>query len=138
MRFLVDACLSPQVAQALTGAGNDAVHVRDYALQTAPDQQILDLARQEQRVLITADTDFGLLLARHSVGRPSVILFRRTTGRRPRHQAQLLLANLPALTDALEAGSLVVIEQQRLRIRSLPLPGPPHPPITRTPRRPRD
>lgn len=72
--------------------------------------------------MVTADTDFGPLLARHSFGRPSVILFRRTTGRRPRQQAELLPANLPTLLDALEAGTLVVIEQQRLRIRSLPLP----------------
>lgn len=122
MRFLVDASLSPQVAQALSGASHNAVHVRDYGLQTVPDQQIFDRARQEQRVLITADTDFGLLLARRSVRRPSVILFRRGSGRRPRQQARLLLANHPALADALEAGSLVVIEQQRLRIRSLPLP----------------
>ena len=109
MRFLVDNALSPTVADRLRTAGHDVVHVRDRGLAAAPDDAVLALAAAEGRVLLSADTDFGTLLARSGAVVPSVILFRRASGRRPELQASLMLANLPAIADALAAGSIVVI-----------------------------
>ena len=39
----------------------------------------------------------------------------------PLRQTALLLANLPQLTTALEAGAVVVFDEERVRVRSLPL-----------------
>ena len=50
-----------------------------------------------------------------------MILFRCGTERRSAEQARLLLGNLDALRQDLEAGSVVVIEPARLRVRRLPL-----------------
>ena len=41
----------------------------------------------------------------------------------PAMQLSLLLANLPAIQDALEQGCVAVVEQTRIRVRPLPIIG---------------
>lgn len=121
MRFLVDAALSGRVAEALRAAGHDAVHVASYGLLAADDETIFDRAASEGRVLVSADTDFGSILALRQEIRPSVILLHRAAQRRYEAQVELLLTNLPAMSPALNTGSIVVIEATRIRVRELPI-----------------
>ena len=123
MKLLIDNALSPVLAERLRAEGHDVVHVRDLGLTDATDAVIMDAAAADSRVLISADTDFGTLLARRGTARPSVVLLRRSSQRKPELQAALLLANLPAIENALEVGAVVVIEDDRIRVRALPIGG---------------
>ena len=121
MRFLVDNALSPALADSLRQSGHDAIHVRDVGLDAAEDEVIFVRAATEKRVLLSADTDFGTLLALRRETKPSVILFRRRADRRPAQQAALLLANLNAIQKSLELGCVAVFDEARMRIRMLPI-----------------
>jgi predicted nuclease of predicted toxin-antitoxin system len=90
-------------------------------MHAASDEEIFNRAEQDDHVVVSADTDFGTLLAIRKQTTPSVILFRHGGQYRPADQAALLKANLPQLIGALEAGSIVVIQPDRMRIRALPL-----------------
>lgn len=120
MRFLIDNALSPALAAALREAGHDAIHVRDLGLRDAADETIMQVAMAEERIVVSADTDFGTLLALNRQRLPSIVLFRRGSPRRPAQQSALLAANLPALEAELANGA-IAIHFDRLRIRNLPL-----------------
>jgi predicted nuclease of predicted toxin-antitoxin system len=96
---------------------HDAVHVRTLELQRSDDAAIFDRAASDDRVLVSADTDFGALLALRPVQKPSVIQFRGRGSRRPDALAQILLSNLSQIGDALTSGSVVTFEPSRIRLR---------------------
>lgn len=121
MKFLLDENQSPLIADLLAEAGHDTVHVRDINLRTSSDEKVLVAARNSGRVVISGDTDFGELLAASNADGPSVVLLRRQQQRRAREIAALILVNLEHIAADLESGAVVVLDDERIRIRSLPL-----------------
>ena len=59
MRFLADMGISPNTVAFLRGLGYDALHLHEQGLDRLQDPLILEEARDEGRILLTHDLDFG-------------------------------------------------------------------------------
>lgn len=121
MRFLVDENLPPRLAALLTQSGHDAVHVRHLDVAGAPDSMILDLAAAEAQIVISADTDFGALLAQRRATAPSVLLVREVVTLRPPELAKLIIDYLEVLAPRLMSGAVATLTTTGVRVRALPL-----------------
>ena len=114
MKFLVDECTGKRLAKLLEGAGFDVVFVGDWK-PSATDDEVLEKAEKEDRILITDDKDFGELIFR--LGKPSkgVILLRlSTTDPIKRFQ---VLKDVLKLLDA--RGKFVVVGDEAIRVRKI-------------------
>jgi len=120
VKFLIDNALPPQLATLLRKAGHDALLVRGYRMQAAPDHAILDRALNEDRVIVSADSDFAAILAIRNAARPSFVLFREPELVTAGHYADRLLGHLSGIEAELNKGSVVVFRSGRVRIRNLP------------------
>jgi predicted nuclease of predicted toxin-antitoxin system len=107
VRLLLDECLPTRLASLLRAADHDCVHVYDLGLGGQPDERIMAAADEDGRILVSADTDFGELLANAPVLAPSMIPLRRSD-KTAAALAAVLIANLDQVADELAAGALVV------------------------------
>ena len=123
MKLLLDQNRSHRLATMLGSIGYDAVHVSKIGLSSAEDAEILSFAAESGRILVSADTDFGALLALREVTAPSVILFRTRSQRSAEAQFKLLRDLLPLFEQDLAMGSVLVVADDRVRVRRLPLLG---------------
>lgn len=121
MKALIDANLSPRIIDSLREAGFDAVHVVDLGLLAATDDEIFDRAAADGLTVITADSDFGMLLAMRRATSPSVVHLRHIAELGPDEHIALLVANLPQLTEVLDRGAIVSLSPTRLAVRDLPI-----------------
>lgn len=121
MRLLLDANLSPKLVAALREAGYDAAHVVDVGLLSASDEQIFERAATDQWTVVTADTDFSMLLALRASSSPSVVLLRGVAELAWSAHAALILANLEAVVTDLNQGAIVSLGPTRMAVRMLPL-----------------
>lgn len=122
MKLLIDMKLSPVWTSALGTAGHETVHWSTIGAANAPDAEVLLWAKEQGRILLTHDLDFGAILAATRGESPSVLQI-RTEDPTPRHCAELVLGVLRRHADDLLAGALVSIDESRARVRLLPLRG---------------
>lgn len=120
MRFLADMGISPTTVAFLQGLGHDALHLHDQGLDRLPDPAVLGKARDEGRVLLTHDLDFGELVAASGADMPSIIVF-RLRNMRPDRVNDHLRGIVAQHQEPLERGAVISVTEGLIRVRLLPL-----------------
>jgi len=120
MKFLADMGISQSTVHWLRDQGYDAVHLREQQLHRLPDPEIVKKANIEGRIILTCDLDFGALMAFSGEQHPSIVIF-RLGDETPQNVNQRLSEVLNKSASALNKGAIILIEQNRYRIRLLPI-----------------
>jgi len=117
MNFVADESCARPVIQALREAGHDVVAIAEIA-KGATDDQVLERALKEKRVLITEDRDFGELVYARGRSSSGVILV-RFPSRARRAKSATVIEAVSKLGSRL-GDAFTVVQPGRLRISSRP------------------
>ncbi len=120
MNFLLDMPVSVQLLTILRAFGHDDFHAHQRGLDRTPDTLLLEIARKEDRVIITADLDYPRLLALSGASGPGIILF-RGGNYSDQEMCDLLTRVLQEVTPTALPTTICVVDKKRIRITSLPI-----------------
>ncbi|MBW2249323.1 MAG: DUF5615 family PIN-like protein [Deltaproteobacteria bacterium] len=120
MRLLLDQGLPRSSAEILRNKGWNIQHTGEIGMSRATDRQILEYARDEQRIVITLDSDFHAILAVENLDSPSVVRIRQEGLRGP-ELAELVEKIWSKIGKHLENGAMATITEKAIRIRKIPL-----------------
>jgi predicted nuclease of predicted toxin-antitoxin system len=120
MKVLVDMNLSPAWVSLLAEAGFEAIHWSDVGAANAPDDELLIWAAEHGCIVLTADLDFGAILAAARTTRPSVVQVRSDILTPQAIGGKVMAAMRQAREELLE-GALISVDAARARLRILPL-----------------
>jgi predicted nuclease of predicted toxin-antitoxin system len=121
MRFLIDMNLSPGWVHFLAKEHIEAIHWSYVGAGTASDEDVMRWADEHDYVVLTADLDFGAILAATGRRKPSVIQIRSDLIG-PEAIGGILLTCIRTVEEPLSNGALISLEAARARVRILPLP----------------
>lgn len=120
MKFLADMPISPKTVSYVRSLGHDIYRISEKGLPKAKDSEIVDRAIKEQRIILTMDLDFSAIIAKSQKSTPSAIIFRLSD--ESYENINILLKDiLPRVENEILKGAIVIIEDDRFRIRELPI-----------------
>lgn len=114
MRVLLDACVWGGAVADVADAGHDVVWAGAWERDPG-DVEILRLAHEQGRVLVTLDKDFGEIAIVRGHFHSGIV---RLVAFRARDQARALNEVLSRYADEIVAGAIVTVEPGRVRVRS--------------------
>ncbi len=120
MKILIDMNLSPHWLSFFESNNIEVVHWSDVGPVDADDVSIMEWSLANGYIVFTHDLDFGTALALTRSKGPSVIQI-RTQDTMPDAVGAAIVAVIKKYEESLRLGSLVVIDQNRARVRILPL-----------------
>jgi len=114
LNLLLDTCIWGGSVAVLASAGHDVQWTGEWS-DDPGDEEILRLADNQGRILVTLDKDFGELAVLHQQSHSGIL---RLVNWSARQQAQVCLHVLDLYGEELQTGAIVTAEPGRIRIRS--------------------
>jgi len=105
------------MVEALRADGHDVLYAVE-TMQGATDDQILEIAFEQHRLLVTEDKDFGELVVRQRKSSHGVVLV-RLPGFSGAEKAEFVVTAVTAHGEEL-AGAFTVITSKAVRVRRSP------------------
>jgi predicted nuclease of predicted toxin-antitoxin system len=121
MKFLFDQSADFRLISHLRNLGHDVVAISRNYPPGLPDENVLTIAKEEERILIVADRDFGELIFHQELAHAGVIFF-RLPGTPLQTKVEHLNRVLEEYTDQLERGEFLVVTPGRIRVADCPRP----------------
>ena len=120
MKFLLDMPVSHLLLRVLQAYGHEGVHAYRIGKDRTSDSELLEIARRESRIVITADLDFPRLLALSLAEGPGLVLF-RGGNYSDSEMCDLLERLLKTVRPEVMERSVCVVDKSRIRITQLPI-----------------
>jgi len=120
MKILIDMNLSPEWVDEFKAHKIEATHWSAIGKPDAPDATLMEWARKNEYIVFTHDLDFGTALALTKAEKPSVIQV-RTQNVTIAHLRKMIIATIEKYPDLLNSGALLILDENKQRIRILPL-----------------
>ncbi len=115
-KILADECVHLPIVKALRAAGHDVLLVKDIC-PGCKDDEVLHIAGEQDRILLTRDKDFGELIIRLQKKVPGIIRY-NLLGMPFDRQAQYIVSALKNAPKPL-AGHITTVEPGRVRQRPI-------------------
>ena len=113
MKFIVDECTGPKVANWLTTVGHDVLSI-SLDKKGISDKEILKIAIGEVRILITNDKDFGELIFKQKLPHCGVI-FLRLSDETAKNKINVLKNLIDHHKNIIDKGRFVVVTENNIR-----------------------
>jgi predicted nuclease of predicted toxin-antitoxin system len=115
--FLIDEDLPRSTAKLLRSVGYDALDVRDIGLRGAKDSEIFAYASKVNATIATADVGFASMIYLSSQAHTGIILLRLPIDIPITKLNEILLKAIASLSDEDLDRHIIVVDQQKIRIR---------------------
>jgi predicted nuclease of predicted toxin-antitoxin system len=114
VKFLLDACVWGGACEEFRSHGHDAIWAGEWPIDPG-DDEILEQAHREGRVLVTLDKDFGELAIVQGQPHSGII---RLVNLSSRQHALACLHVIRLYGNKIKPGAIITVEPNRVRIRS--------------------
>jgi len=115
VKVLLDTCVWGGTKADLQAEGHDVIWSGDWESDPG-DQQILEIARRENRVLVTLDKDFGEMAIVRGLPHCGIV---RLVGISARRQATICIMIFSRYGTELQTGAIITASENRVRIRPI-------------------